>query len=310
MITRGAVAGLALALSISSTFAADLPSLKAPIVAPPPAFSWTGLYGGVNIGYGFGSGDQDPGWMQYQTFVIPCPCTFDLPAPAWSISNDPHGVLGGGQAGYNFQFNPWLVIGLEADVQATDVHSQGNGSNAAPAAPPSQGQGGPVFLGPNFAYASQNKSVDWFGTVRGRIGVTFPNLPNLLLYATGGLAYGGVVHSANVSDFFPATPPTPAAVGGGGTNYDQTKVGWTAGGGVEWFPLPAHPLWSAFSVKLEYLYTDLGSTTLNGTSIFTVDEGGPSFFYRQTSQTRWHTARAGVNWHFNPFAPGPVLAKY
>jgi opacity protein-like surface antigen len=300
MIKLGSVAGLALALSISSTFAADLPSLKAPIVEPPPAFSWTGLYGGVNIGYGFGSGDQDPGWMEYLPFS-PCTtvhCTLFLPTPAWSISNDPHGVLGGGQVGYNQQFNPWLVFGLEADIQATDVHSQGNGSGAVD---------GIVNFGPSFAYASQNKSVDWFGTVRGRIGVTFPSLPNLLLYATGGLAYGGVVHSANVSDFYPSLG---VIIGGAGTNYDQTKIGWTAGGGVEWFPAPAHPLLSAFSVKLEYLYTDLGPTTLNGMSIFTIPDGGPTFFYSQASQTRWHTIRAGVNWHFNPFAPGPVLAKY
>ena len=137
--------------------------------------------------------------------------------------------------------------------------------------------------------------------------MTFPNLPNLLFYATGGLAYGGVVHSANVSDFYPASSNV---VGGAGTNYDQTKIGWTAGGGVEWFPFTAHPLLQAFSVKLEYLYTDLGATTLYGTSIFTIPDGGPTYFYSQTSQTRWHTIRAGVNWHFNPFAPAPVLAKY
>ena len=148
--------------------------------------------------------------------------------------------------------------------------------------------------------------------MRGRVGVTFPNLPNVLLYVTGGLAYGDVVHSANVSDFFPsAGVPLCGRPHWRGTNYDQTKIGWTAGGGVEWFPLPAHPLWGAFSVKLEYLYTDLGATTLNGTSLSAIPEGGPSsFFYSQTSQTRWHTLRAGVNWHFNPFAPGPVLAKY
>ena len=297
MIKRAAAAGLALALTVGSAFAADLPSLKAPIVLTPPAFSWTGLYGGVNIGYGFGSGDQDPGRMEYDPFVVPC-CTLFLPTPAWSIPNDPRGVLGGGQVGYNHQFNPWLVVGLEADIQASDVHSQGNGYGEV---------GGIALFGPSFAYASQNKSVDWFGTVRGRIGVTFPSLPNLLLYGTGGLAYGGVVHSANVSDFYPSLGNV---VAGAGTNYDQTKVGWTVGGGVEWFPAPAHPLWRAFSVKLEYLHTDLGPTTLYGMSVFTIPAGGPTFFYSQTSQTRWHTIRAGVNWHFNPFTPDPVLAKY
>jgi opacity protein-like surface antigen len=295
MIKLAAAAGIALALTTGSALAADLPSLKAPIVVPPPAFSWTGLYGGVNIGYGFGNGGQDPGSMVYAPFHC-CVPPVQLASSAWSISNDPRGVLGGGQVGYNHQFNPWLVIGLEADVQATDVHSQGNGIGGAA-----------DIFGPHFGYATQNKSVDWFGTVRGRIGVTFPNLPNLLLYGTGGLAYGGVVQSVNVSDVFTALGNV---VVGAGTNYDKTKVGWTAGGGVEWFPAPAHPLFRAFSVKLEYLYTDLGPTTLYGVSIVTIPPGGPTFFYSQTSQTRWHTIRTGVNWHFNPFTPDPVLASY
>ena len=99
----------------------------------------------------------------------------------------------------------------------------------------------------------------------------------------------------------------PLAVLGAGTNYDQTKVGWTAGGGVEWFPLIASPLFSAFSVKLEYLYTDLGATTLYGSSIGSIPTGGPAFAYQHTSQTRWNTVRLGVNWHFDPFAAGPLL---
>ncbi len=300
MMKIAAAAGLALALTTGSAFAADLPNLKAPIVAPPPpAFSWSGLYGGVNIGYGFGNGDQDPGGLAYPPWSACCGIVVQTAGSAWSISNNLNGVLGGGQAGYNYQFNPWLVVGLEADIQATDVHSQGSGIGGAA-----------DIFGPHFAYATQNKSVDWFGTVRGRFGVTLPSLPNLLIYGTGGLAYGGVVHSANVSDVFPSLP---GLIVGAGANYDQTKVGWTAGGGVEWFPAPAHPLFHAFSVKLEYLYTDLGSTTLNGMSVLVITSPpgpGPTFFSSQTSQTRWHTIRAGVNWHFNPFAPDPVLAKY
>jgi len=302
-----AVASFALALVTGSAFAADLPSLKAPVVLPPPAFSWTGLYGGVNIGYGLGNGDRDPGGSVYAPFLTtpgvgfcgPVGCPVPLIAvdpggsPAWSIGNDLNGVLGGGQVGYNHQFNPWLVVGVEADIQATDVHSQGNGYGASSG-----------FFGPHLAYATQNKSVDWFGTVRGRVGLTFPGIPNVLVYGTGGLAYGGVVHSFNVSDFFPAVP---GVVVGAGSNYDGTRTGWTAGGGLEWCPAPAHPLFGAFSVKLEYLYTDLGATTLYGASIGAAPPGGPAFFYTHTSQTRWSTVRLGVNWHFNPFTPAAVL---
>ena len=302
-----AAAGLALALVTGSAFAAGLPVLKEPVVLPPPVFSWTGLYGGVNIGYGSGNGDQDSGDLIYAPYVHaaggPPPCAIGCAVPSVGddpggggrfISNNLNGVLGGGQIGYNYQFNPWLVVGVEADIQAADVHSQGDDHGLA---------GG--FFGPHIAYATENKSVDWFGTVRGRIGLTLPSMPNLLIYGTGGFAYGGVVSSFNVSDFF----STFAVLGAGG-NYDQTKLGWTAGGGVEWFPFASHTLLKAFSVKLEYLYTDLGPTTLYGSSIGTIPSGGPAFFYQHTSQTRWNTVRVGVNWHFDPFGAAPVLAKY
>ena len=321
MIKHSAAAGLALALVAGSAFAADLPSVKAPILPPPPPpFTWTGLYGGINIGYGFGNGDQDPG---FATTAFPNVFGF----PAWTISNDMNGVLGGGQVGYNHQFNPWLVVGLEADIQATDVHSQGSGlgggtgtSSFAVLAPTT----------PNFVFATQNKSLDWFGTVRARVGVTLPSFPGLMVYGTGGLAYGNVIHSANASDIFPnlnqspavLTPFAPGALLGAGTNYDSTKVGWTAGGGVEWFPLLSSPLFKAFSIKLEYLYTDLGSTTVYGgiagatggffpasaAAVLPLSSAG--FGYQQTSATRFHTVRLGINWHFNPFVAAPVLAKY
>ena len=320
MIKHSAVAGLALALVAGSAFAADLPYRKAPLVEPPPPpFTWTGLYGGINIGYGFGNGDQDPGVLVNTpgSYFTPCAknaqCleTMQLSLPSatpigsgWWIPNDLNGVLGGGQVGYNYQFNPWLVVGLEADVQAADVHSQGNGVGGA-----SDG------FGSKTAFATQNKSVDWFGTVRGRVGVTLPTFPNLLVYGTAGLAYGNVVQSVNVSNIYGAYPAFPfvtsGAVIGAGTNYDQTKIGWTAGGGVEWFPLPTHALLKAFSVKLEYLYTDLGRTTLYGGAIASTLPGyGPLFGYQQSSATRWSTVRLGVNWHFNPFVSAPVLAKY
>ncbi len=320
MIKHSAAAGLALALVAGSAFAADLPSRKAPIIVePPPVFTWTGLYGGINIGYGFGNGDRDWGYATSSIPRFPFVLGFGaVPAFAgtagWWIPNDMNGVLGGGQAGFNYQFNPWLVVGVEADLQATDVHSQGNGIG---------GGAGGFFFQSNTVYATQNKSVDWFGTVRGRIGVTFPSFPNLLVYGTGGFAYGNVVHSVNASQFFPnaivgvglfGVPAFgPAALVGAGSNYDATRFGWTAGGGVEWFPMPSHALFKAFSVKLEYLYTDLGSTTVWGGPIgFVASPIGSNFGYQQTSSTRWHTIRLGVNWHFNPFvaAPLPVLAKY
>lgn len=71
------------------------------------------------------------------------------------------------------------------------MHSQGTGYGAA----------NDASWGQRFAVATVSHSVDWFGTLRGRLGVTFPSFPNLLVYGTGGLAYGGVVANANVTNF-------------------------------------------------------------------------------------------------------------
>jgi outer membrane immunogenic protein len=279
------LAGVALAFVAGSAFAADLPSRKAPppVYAPPaPVFTWNGLYGGVNIGYGFGANTTETGSFAYPGFPN---------GGAWNGSLNPNGVLGGGQVGYNYQFSPWLVLGLEADIQASDVHGQSN-------------YVGPGFGLPfNYTAVNSAKNVDWFGTVRGRVGVTLPSMPNLLVYGTGGFAYGQVNQTVSVANAFPGI----ASIGGR-TNYFETATGWTAGGGVEWSPA-AFPAWSA---KVEYLYTDLGTINQGfSSSYFVVLPTVVPFIGSHTSSTRFHTVRAGLNWHFNPFAvSAPVLAKY
>ena len=98
-----------------------------------------------------------------------------------------------------------------------------------------------------------------------------------------------------------------SALGGGALGhgyYDDTKVGWTAGGGLEWSP----SMFPAWSLKAEYLYVDLGSTHANsvplngGAPAIGLGATTPVFAATQNSPTRFHTVRAGVNWHFDPFA--------
>ena len=293
-----AAASVALALVAGSAFAADLPSRKsAPVYVPPaPLFIWSGLYGGVNVGYGFGNGDQDVGGMSYitpalQTFP-PGPGKAVLAFPgssAFGGANNMTGIVGGGQVGYNWQFSPWLVIGLEADIQASDVHSTVNSAGLI---------NDPNF-GPHLQSATSTKSVDWYGTVRGRIGVT-PFAPNWLIYGTGGFAYGQVNHGVGFGDNGAFLPNLGSV---GTAQFDDTKTGWTAGGGIEWSPM-AFPAWS---LKVEYLYVDLGSTNISTTG---TSGGNPVFGATYSSPTRFHTVRAGLNWHFNPFTPAPIVAKY
>jgi outer membrane immunogenic protein len=155
--------------------------------------------------------------------------------------NNNGGVVGGGQIGYNYQFSQFLA-GVEADIQGTSM---------------SHGRG--------------NISLPWFGTVRGRVGYLVT--PTLLLYGTGGFAYGGV-------EAF---------------NQSNTRTGWTAGGGAEWMFMPN---WSA---KIEYLYTDLSAGGV---------QGGWGWNYGYNRHPQFNTVRAGVNYHFNFGAPAPIVAKY
>ncbi len=286
-------AGLALALIAGSALAADLPSMKGPPPAylpPPPVFSWNGLYGGINIGYGFAANNIETGALA----VLP-PATPNHWS-VWSGKQDLNGVIGGGQIGYNWQFSPWLVLGVEADIQAADLNSSRNLLGPMPIANNGAAQ---------FSSINSSSNVDWFGTVRGRIGFVLPSWPNLMLYGTGGFAYGQVNNNVGVAVI------NPGAGGGimvGRGNFDGTKTGWTAGGGVEWSPM-SFPAWS---LKVEYLYTDLGATNIPvaGINVAGAYYACCVFGGSDSLTTRFHTVRAGLNWHFNPFASAPVFAKY
>jgi outer membrane immunogenic protein len=152
--------------------------------------------------------------------------------------------------------------------------------------------------------------------VRGRLGYLIT--PTLLAYATGGLAYGGVNSSVSIfQTILGNTDPIPAPPSILGGGYSNTRAGWTAGGGMEWMLMPN---WSA---KLEYLYYDLGSASYPvggahyqigfvGTALGCSCGGGGSAASAVSAATRFngHIVRAGVNYHFNWFAPAPALAKY
>jgi outer membrane immunogenic protein len=278
---------VALATSALSSFAlpsmasaADLPSAAAPASytkAPmfSPATNWSGFYGGVNVGYGWGNND-----MSFADATPGFPGGSGFPATPQSIGNRSSGVIGGGQIGYNWQMGS-LVTGLEADIQGTGIR----GMTQAPAAVD-------FTLGPGeIANATSERQLAWFGTVRGRLGVAVT--PNLLLFGTGGLAYGSVRDSGNAIDnksvFLgqEGVLSLPASI-------QQTKVGWSAGAGAEW--MFAHN-WSA---KVEYLHVDLGTSSAAGDSVFT---GFRFFGETNTVAYQWHNTfdvvRAGVNYHFN-----------
>jgi outer membrane immunogenic protein len=290
--------------------AADLP-LKAP--PPAPVVSWTGWYAGLNAGGVRSNGDG----VTHSAVEGPCNtavvgCSPAVPAAdlgtalaAGSTFNTSLGTgagfIGGGQFGYNWQFNGRGVAGFEADIAWANQPRRTAFTSSTVI---------PAFAPTADAYSATITShLDYLGTLRGRLG--FLATPAFLLYGTGGLAYGAVRSSTAETALI--TPPVACAgvvcSGSGGGSFSDTRVGWTAGAGGEWIFARN---WSA---KLEYLYYDLGRANY-ATALTQTCGGTAGCFFNGvvigstagTTSLRYtgSIARIGVNWHFN----GPIAANY
>lgn len=236
------LASAAMLTMVASASAADLYT-KAPAYAAQVS-NWTGFYVGLNAGYGGGE--------SVLGFNVGGLGNADL-------NTKSNGFIGGGQIGYNWQVGQFLY-GLEADIQGSTVKS-------------SLGFGAFGGLG-GAGIGDIGATVDYFGTVRGRVGV----MPweRTVVYATGGLAYG----QTTTNFLLPL-----------GSN---TKVGWTVGAGFEYM------IAQNWSVKTEYLYVDLGKDNVDLGALAALAGGGGGIIPAGalTEQSRMHVVRAGVNYHF------------
>ncbi|ARN83477.1 hypothetical protein B1812_07630 [Methylocystis bryophila] len=280
--------------------AAGLPSTKgAPASAPLPP-QWHGLYAGLNAGARI-AGDDAVSHTTYATgpgFDAGTVLAGTYPVRFYNGS----GFIGGAQAGYNYQLALGkgmkdLVLGVETDIQGLTASDSEYASNLALSY---LSPGGHVFTGTNF-----NRSIDYLGTLRGRVGLVLK--PTVLAYVTGGLAYGGVSFSSRgMSDVMTATSAL-AGVGFGGSSLSDTKAGYALGGGVEWAFLPN------WSLKAEYLYYNLGTYTSHAPHLeMLLATGAAASNTAGVDSLTFdgHVLRTGVNYHFNGFAAEPVLAKY
>jgi outer membrane immunogenic protein len=275
---------------ISAASAADMATRKYAKVPPPMVvlYDWTGFYIGGNVGYSWGNARTDgslTGTQNVSIFRTAGPnlvssVTTPLGTlPLWGRS-DVNGFIGGAQAGYNWQRGTWLY-GLEGDIQGSGERGTSDVCTVVGCAP------GSTLLTANY-------KLGWFGTVRGRVG--FLPTDRVLLYATGGLAYGGVSATA------PLIP----------LSWGSTRAGWTVGVGAE-AAIDQH-----WSVKLEYLYMDFGNIGSGATSatgvVNQLNTPTPGFNTVTTTtltgafNTKFtdNILRVGVNYRFG----GPVVAKY
>ncbi len=294
------LAAISLAVSTGSAMAADLPSAKAPTFVPPPPPTWTGFYFGANVGGIFDAGagasvSASPVFNDTTGAALGAPSYFGT-ASAASIGNNASlsntGVIGGGQIGYNWQFNNSFLAGLEADIQGTTLSSNASASGAA--TEPSTGS----LVSTT---SSLTKSLSYLGTVRGRLG--FLATPTLLAFGSGGLAYGGMNFTNGLFQTSSNANFPSSAVS---ANYSDARIGWTAGGGLEWMFAPN---WSG---KVEYLYYDLGTASAANVLSAAVPAGNLLYgaFYRSSTHFNGHVVRVGLNYHFQWFSPATVVAKY
>jgi len=281
----------ALVAVAGSALAADLPyrtAAPAPYVAAP-VFTWTGFYVGLNAGAAFNNRNSGS-------------ITSGLSAPNnvfytdGGNSNDAS-FTGGVTAGYNMQFGSF-VAGVEGDVNYLNRRKGGSGVFPAPRDLTAGFDDRTDFT------VSHGGGSNWFGTLRGRLGFAFDRA---LVYATGGLAFGGKGGNFGVTqrDYYEINPGAFLVTGTrslSSSSSDSSSIGWALGGGAE------YALTQSTSVKLEYLHVDLGSrsqtfATLasdgappNGPPVGATMGAGNIITVHQKNS--FNLLRAGVNFRF------------
>jgi outer membrane immunogenic protein len=186
---------------------------------PPPAANscggpFAGAYIGGLLGLGGASSKMNPGGI--------------------SLKDNDKGFTGGGVAGYNWQCNGRL-IGIESDISYLNTDT----TTGVICPDPFCAGGGSSTFG---------SEINWYGTLRARVGLVGDE--NFLVFATGGLAYGGLDHSLDSVNAVTNIPGERLTFSG---SRSDTAIGWTAGGGVEYL------LRDNWSFRADAMYVDFGS---------------------------------------------------
>ncbi|HZD64171.1 MAG TPA: outer membrane beta-barrel protein, partial [Xanthobacteraceae bacterium] len=222
---------------------------KAPWQPPVlQTYDWTALYVGGHTGYAGGRSN----WRSPPDLAS----SFSL-FQSSDIFNGSGSYFGGLQIGYDYMLPNRVVLGAQLDA-------------SFPGFPNIDGisiGGFSIFSTPASGLASYSESVLLSGTARARVGYA-PG--NWLFYATGGFAW-----TYNQLSLIQLTDGT----------FDAPflwRLGWAAGGGVEWAFAPN------WSVSVEYLHTQYGNSSV----LF------PTTGLQFTSDFSLQQVRAGLNYRF------------
>jgi outer membrane immunogenic protein len=285
---RSSVAAIVVASVITFTQTAS--------AAPPPVHSWSGWYIGLNAGSTWG-GDPVSTSASNSQHCAPPSCGLALAFANASIEgatgefSAKAGFIGGGQFGYNWQLANRWIAGFEADFQGLVTDAGGRASRYSSADVSG-------FAGHSVGTdLSVTKRIDFLGTVRGRLGYLVE--PRLLVFGTGGFAFGHAKSSLSISQNLIGTGLGNLEASFGTTSSVSRMLGgWTLGGGFEWMLAPN---WSA---KVEYLYYDLGTVTASGQlADRIVSPSPPQTYYfvndvQSTTRFNGNIVRVGLNHRF------------
>lgn len=250
--------------------AADMPLKAAPM--PAPVYSWSGWYVGANVGGAWSSSETDT----FSGAGPLAPAFFAANEFPTTLSSSSHGGVGGLQTGYNWQLSSMWLVGVETDIQLSNYSGKAIAT--------------PNPTAPFFPFTTQvSQQSTWFGTLRGRLGVLAT--PTILVYGTGGLAYGQTETSFSTipAGFNLGTCPTNFTCALGTSSSNRT--GWAGGGGIEWMFAPK------WTLRAEYLFVDLGSQSVSATPFTRFGPFAVNNF-TATSTFKENIARAAINFGF------------
>jgi outer membrane protein OmpA-like peptidoglycan-associated protein len=269
-----------MSLRVSAAVLIALGAVSAPAMAQTygsaPQYKWDGFYVGGNLGGVWASTCTN--WT-FKNGQVPG-YNFENKCPNYSS------FIGGGQLGYNFQFDNNLVAGLEANYEGLQGKVKGNSYNYVP------GTGSPVGAGTFSTYGKLTPQ--GLGSIRFRLGYAYDQW---LPYVTAGVAFAGGSSNAYAT-YTPAANPTQVATFGGAKTFSSN--GWTAGLGTE------YQIASAWSLKLEWLYSSFGkgnSQVANCTPAAACGAFSGVSFFSNPNRATFNTLVAGVNYRFGPESP-------
>ena len=210
-----AATAVAFALIPAVSHAADLRPVvqPAPAIYLPPQPTWNGWYVGGNLGVGWFAERENSDFPQ----------AF-FPGLVAAGTSTKAGVVGGVQGGYNWQWSPNWVVGVEGDFDATSMKASAAAST-------------------NFASFSASSDVEWLASLRGRVGYLW--WPNLMLYGTAGVAFADIRDRATFN----------SALLSAAVESNKSRSGFVVGAGAEY-------AWSPqWTVRAEYLFYEFNGRT-------------------------------------------------